>query len=112
MELFTSGKIYICREPVYWRLGIPGLTIYAESLLNLDIKNSGDWIIFMKRDRHALRALSYQADRALLFEQRLMDGKFAQVVAAGHAPELSRRQLQLLFSGASGKPKLKQLTLV
>ena len=111
MELFTSGKIYICRRPVSWRLGIPGLTLYAEALLDKSIRTSGDWLVFMKRDRHALRALSYQGDRALLFEQRLNSGQFPQYLAETEAPQITREQLQQLFSGEYAGRPIKQLLL-
>lgn len=42
MELFNSGRIYICTAPVSWRCCILGLTMYAEAILNDDIRTSGD----------------------------------------------------------------------
>ena len=53
MGLFETGKIYIFSQPVSWRYGIKGLSIYAATRLNFDIKDGENWFIFISKNRHA-----------------------------------------------------------
>ena len=102
MGLFETGKIYIFSQPVSWRYGIKGLSIYA-------IKDGENWFIFISKNRHAIRALHFKQDRAVLYEERLNSGSFPEVTCAQSMAKITREQLQLLFSGNCDGRKVKQL---
>ena len=103
MGLFETGKIYIFSQPVSWRYGIKGLSIYAATRLNFN------WFIFISKNRHAIRALHFKQDRAVLYEERLNSGSFPEVTCAQSMAKITRDQLQLLFSGNCDGRKVKQL---
>lgn len=111
MGLFETGKIYIFSQPVSWRYGIKGLSIYAATRLNFDIKDGENWFIFISKNRHAIRALHFKQDRAVLYEERLYSGSFPEVTCAQSMAKITREQLQLLFSGNCDGRKVKQLVL-
>lgn len=79
-NLFDTGKIYVCTEPVSCRYRIKGLDIFARSKLNLDLRNTKAWLIVFNKQRNSLRALHYDTKSIVLYERKLLEDKYIQIL--------------------------------
>lgn len=100
-NLFDTGKIYVCTEPVSWRYRIKGLDMFARSKLNLDLRNTKAWLIVFNKQRNSLRALHYDSRTIVLYERKLLENKYIQILQKDMLQELSKEQLLMLFKSSS-----------
>ena len=76
LTLGTSGRIWVCVEPVDGRKSFDGLSAVVTAQLGRD-PLSGDLFVFKNRRGDRLKILAWQGDGFALYLRRLERGSFA-----------------------------------
>jgi transposase len=76
LTLGTSGRIWVCLEPVDGRKSFDGLAAVVTAQLGRD-PLSGDLFVFKNRRGDRLKILAWQDDGFALYLRRLERGRFA-----------------------------------
>lgn len=74
-ELTDKMRFYVSASPVSMRYGIRGLTDKVMSWRGIS-PMSGDCFIFFSADRHQVKLLRWDGDGFLLYQKRLVKGRF------------------------------------
>lgn len=94
--------IYVCHEPVNFRLGIDGLIAFCKQVLQCD-PQSGACFVFRNRARTATRLLFYVEDGWWLCTKRFSEGRirfWPEAGATGMSPLAARELAVLLWKGS------------
>lgn len=102
LQLSHNTKVYVCLEPVDFRMGIQGLGGVVRGVLRED-PLSGHLFIFRNRRNNCLKALIHDRQGMWLCLKRLSRGTFRWWPAnAAEAASLNNSQLMVLL--ANGNP--------
>lgn len=69
------GIIYLCRDPVDFRMGINGLSVLVEATLRYD-SFSRNLFCFVNKRRSQIKVLYWQRTRFCLWQKRLEEERF------------------------------------
>ena len=115
--------IYICRDPVDFRMGINGLSVMVEATLKYD-PFSRNLFCFVNKRKNQIKVLYWQRTGFCLWSKRLEEERFksydpcqysaddeaahcsgaaaiegSEAIGMGQDAEFTRRSLRLLFGG-------------
>jgi hypothetical protein len=109
--------IFVCHEPVNFRLGIDGLSAFCRQILVCD-PQTGACFVFRNRSGTAARLLFYVEDGWWLCTKRFSEGRLQWWPQDGKEPlsVLAARELSVLLwkgnpQGAKFPPVWKNLTV-
>jgi transposase len=98
LTLGTSGRIWICVQPVDGRKSFDGLSALVSQHLAHD-PLSGDLFVFRNRRGDRLKILAWQGDGFALYLRRLERGTFAFPQADAPCVHVSSTELAMILGG-------------
>lgn len=112
LTLGSSGRIWVCVEPVDGRKSFDGLSAVITAQLGRD-PLSGDLFVFKNRRGDRLKILAWQGDGFALYLRRLERGSFAfpsadTVEVSVTATELAMILGGIEFSGAKRRTRYQR----
>ncbi len=98
LTLGTSGRIWVCVEPVDGRKSFDGLAAVITARLGRD-PLSGDLFVFKNRRGDRLKILAWQGDGFALYLRRLERGTFAFPSATTAELSVTATELAMILGG-------------
>ena len=98
LTLGSSGRIWICVQPVDGRKSFDGLSAIVTAHLARD-PLSGDLFVFRNRRGDRLKILAWQGDGFALYLRRLERGSFAFPTAEAAAVSVTETELAMILGG-------------
>ena len=103
LTLGTTGRIWLCTQPVDGRKGFDGLCAVVTAHLGQD-PLSGDLFVFRNRRGDRLKVLAWQGDGYAMYLRRLERGTFAFPAADAnaadtHAVTVTPTELAMILGG-------------
>lgn len=98
LTLGSSGRIWICVEPVDGRKSFDGLSAIVSAHLARD-PLSGDLFVFRNRRGDRLKILAWQGDGFALYLRRLERGTFAFPSAQAATVSVTQTELAMILGG-------------
>jgi transposase len=98
LTLGTSGRIWVCVEPVDGRKSFDGLSAVVTAQLGRD-PLSGDLFVFKNRRGDRLKILAWQGDGFALYLRRLERGTFAFPSADAAEVSVTATELAMILGG-------------
>ncbi len=98
LTLGTSGRIWVCVEPVDGRKSFDGLAAVVTTHLGRD-PLSGDLFVFKNRRGDRLKILAWQQDGFALYLRRLERGTFAFPKANSAEVSVTATELAMILGG-------------
>lgn len=98
LTLGTSGRIWVCVEPVDGRKSFDGLAAVVTAQLGRD-PLSGDLFVFKNRRGDRLKILAWQGDGFALYLRRLEKGSFAFPHADAAEVCVTATELAMILGG-------------
>ncbi len=102
LTLGTSGRIWVCVEPVDGRKSFDGLSAVITAQLDRD-PLSGDLFVFKNRRGDRLKILAWQGDGFALYLRRLERGSFAFPNADTAEVNVTATELAMILGGVELK---------
>ncbi len=95
-------RVWAYPRPVDLRKGFDGLVALVEGQLRLNAL-SGDCFLFVSRDRHSTKVLTWDGTGLCIYQKRIARGQFAALWgdAAGATLKLTTTELSLFLEGAN-----------
>jgi len=91
-------RVFVCTKPTDMRKSFDGLIAATRSLIGGD-PQSGHLFVFVNRRADYAKCLYWSRGGYCLWAKRLEAGRFAKVVSAGNAVELTDTQLMMWIDG-------------
>src|SRR5271166_592943 len=98
LTLGSSGRIWVCLEPVDGRKSFDGLSAIITSQLRRD-PLSGDLFVFKNRRGDRLKILAWQGDGFSMYLRRLERGTFAFPCAKTAEVSVTATELAMILGG-------------
>jgi transposase len=98
LTLGTSGRIWVCVQPVDGRKSFDGLSAVVTAQLGHD-PLSGDLFVFKNRRGDRLKILAWQGDGFALYLRRLERGSFAFPTAPTAEVSVTATELAMILGG-------------
>lgn len=98
LTLGTTGRVWVCVEPVDARKSYDGLAGVVTSALGRD-PASGDLFVFKNRRGDRLKILAWQGDGFAIYMRRLERGTFAFPTADTPDVTVTATQLAMILGG-------------
>ena len=98
LTLGTSGRIWVCVEPIDGRKSFDGLSAVVTAQLGRD-PLSGDLFVFKNRRGDRLKILAWQGDGFALYLRRLERGSFAFPAADTAEVSVTATELAMILGG-------------
>jgi transposase len=98
LTLGTSGRIWVCVEPIDGRRSFDGLSAVVTTQLGRD-PLSGDLFVFKNRRGDRLKILAWQGDGFALYLRRLERGSFAFPSANTAEVSVTATELAMILGG-------------
>ena len=98
LTLGSSGRIWVCVEPVDGRKSFDGLSAVITAQLHRD-PLSGDLFVFKNRRGDRLKILAWQGDGFALYLRRLERGTFAFPSAKAAEVRVTATELAMILGG-------------
>ena len=102
LTLGTSGRIWICVQPVDGRKSFDGLSAVVTGHLKHD-PLSGDLFVFRYRRGDRLKILAWQGDGFALYLRRLERGTFSIPSADAASVSVTATELAMILGGVDWK---------
>ena len=105
------SAVYLCREPVDFRKGILGLSVWVESVLDKD-PFSPALFVFVNRSRTSIKILYWERNGFCLWQKKLEQDRFKWPDLLTEDPiTLDGQQLNWLLDGYDLQPQQAHKTL-